>query len=265
MSPRREASAPAGGPSEGRGNRLLDALPARERKRLFRQFEVVETDMKQRLMDPGAPIPFVYFPLTAVISLLTTMEDGVGVEIATVGNEGMVGVQVFLGANRLNPRDLVQDQVPGTALRISARDFMEESRDGKPLRPIVERYVQAYLRQVSQQVACNGLHSVQERCARWILLTHDRVGADEFPLTQEFLSQMLGVRRASVTVAAGALQTAGFIRFRRGRITILDRQGLERSSCECYEIIRQEFDRLLTPRDGAAPVEDRRPVPKPTS
>ena len=113
--------------------------------------------------------------------------------------------QVFLGANRLNSRDLVQDQVPGTALRISARDFMEESRDGKPLRPIVERYVQAYLRQVSQQVACNGLHSVQERCARWILLTHDRVGADEFPLTQEFLSQMLGVRRASVTVAAGAL------------------------------------------------------------
>jgi CRP-like cAMP-binding protein len=234
--------------TDGRGNRLLDALPAPERRRLLQQFHLEEPPMKRQVMEPGEPIGSVYFPLTAVMSLLTKMDDGSGVEIATVGNEGLVGVQVFLGASALNARDLVQVQVPGKVLRIDADVFLNEAQNGNVFRQIVERYVQAYLRQVSQQVACNGLHSVQERCARWILLTHDRVGEDEFPLTQEFLSQMLGVRRASVTVAVGALQSAQFVRFWRGRVTILDRQGLEGASCECYQIIRQEFDRLLAPQ-----------------
>ncbi len=233
--------------TDGRGNRLLEAIPAKERKHLLDLFELESCELKQQLMEPGEPMPTVYFPLTAVVSLLTTMDDGSGVEIATVGNEGMVGVPVFLGAEALNARDLVQVQVPGTVLRIEAAVFLGEASNGNALRGVVERYVQAYLRQVSQQVACNAMHAVVERCARWILLTHDRVGDNEFPLTQEFLSQMLGVRRASVTVAGGALQSAGFVRFRRGRVTILDRVGLEGSSCECYEIIRHEFDRLLAP------------------
>jgi CRP-like cAMP-binding protein len=234
---------------DGRGNRLLEALPARERDRLSGMFEIEDWAMKERLMEAGERIHSVYFPLTAVVSLLTTLDEGEGVEIATVGNEGMIGVPVFLGAETLGTRDLVQTQVPGTALRADAAAFLREAQDGSAFRGIVQRYVQAYLRQVSQQVACNGLHPVVERCARWILLTHDRVGADEFPLTQEFLSQMLGVRRATVTVAAGTLQSARFVRFDRGRIRILDRKGLEGSACECYAVIRNEFDRLLGPRN----------------
>jgi CRP-like cAMP-binding protein len=208
-------------------------------------FVVEDAALKERLLEPGSAIGSVYFPLTAVVSLLTVMDDGSGVEIATVGNEGMVGVPAFLGASTLNDRDMVQVQVPGTVLRLDTSSFLGEASDGRAFRGVIERYVQAFVRQVSQQVACNGLHSVEERCARWILLTHDRVGSDEFPLTQEFLAQMLGVRRASVTVAVGALQRAQFVRFWRGRVTIMDRQGLEASACECYEIIRQEFDRLL--------------------
>jgi CRP-like cAMP-binding protein len=235
-------------PVDGRGNRLLEALPAQERERLSGMFEIEEWAMKERLMEAGERIHSVYFPLTAVVSLLTTMDEGEGVEIATVGNEGMVGVPVFLGAEELGTRDLVQNQVPGTVLRTDVSSFLREAQDGSAFRGVVQLYVQAYLRQVSQQVACNGLHPVVERCARWILLTHDRVGADEFPLTQEFLSQMLGVRRATVTVAAGSLQNARFVRFDRGRIRILDRDGLEESACECYSVIRNEFDRLLGPR-----------------
>jgi CRP-like cAMP-binding protein len=130
-------------------------------------------------------------------------------------------------------------------MRLDTPAFLGEANDGKAFRGVIERYVQAFVRQVSQQVACNGLHSVEERCARWMLLTHDRVGTDEFPLTQEFLAQMLGVRRPSVTVVAGVLQQGGFIRFRRGRINVTDRQGLERVSCGCYHTLREVFDRLL--------------------
>ena len=228
------------------GNRILDALPAGERRRLLGLMERETVEIKQPLMKAGQEIRNVYFPLTAVASFLTLMDDGSGVEIATVGNEGMVGAPLFLGTNSLSERDLAQIQVPGEVLRCDAAVFREEAANGKAFRGAVQRYVQAYLRQVSQQVACNGLHNIEERCSRWILLTHDRVGEQEFPLTQEFLSQMLGVRRASVTVAVGSLQQAGFIRFDRGRVRILDRSGLEQASCECYGVIRQEFDRLMS-------------------
>ena len=230
--------------TERGGNRLLDALPPEEYQRLLGDTTAATFRLKDVLLTPGKPIDTVYFPQGAVISLLTTMDDGSSIEIATIGNEGFVGVPLFLGAQAMAARDLYQVQVPGQAMAMDARAFLAAAgRD--PLRGLVQRYAQALFTQVTQQVACNGLHSVEERCSRWMLLTHDRVGSDDFPLTQEFLAQMLGVRRASVTVAATALQHAGFIRYYRGRVTIINREGLEDASCECYRIIRGEFDRLL--------------------
>ena len=172
------------------------------------------------------------------------MDDGTRVEVATIGNEGIVGIPAFLGAQGMGARDVYQVQVPGQVVAMEAREFLKATRR-EPLRGLVQRYAQALFSQVTQQVACNGLHSVEERCSRWMLLTHDRVGSDEFPLTQEFLAQMLGVRRASVSMAAGILQSAGFIRYSRGQVAIIDREGLENASCDCYRVIRTEFDRLL--------------------
>jgi CRP-like cAMP-binding protein len=228
-----------------RGNRILDALPPKEYERLLPALSPVSLELKRLLLEPGTAIDTVYFPVSAVVSLLTTMDDGSAVEVATIGNEGIVGVPVFLGAQAMGARDYYQVQVPGLVVAMEAGAFLKSTgRD--PLRGLVQRYAQALFSQVTQQVACNGLHSVTERCSRWMLLTHDRVvGSDEFPLTQEFLAQMLGVRRASVTVAAGILHKAGFIRYSQGRISIADRDGLENASCECYRIIRSEFDRLL--------------------
>jgi CRP-like cAMP-binding protein len=226
------------------GNRLLDALPPEEYQQLLGDSTAATFRLKDVLLTPGKAIDTVYFPQGAVISLLTTMDDGSSIEIATIGNEGFVGVPVFLGAQAMGARDFYQVQVPGQMVVMSARAFMVAARRD-PLRGLVQRYAQALFTQVTQQVACNGLHSVEERCSRWMLLTHDRVGSNDFPLTQEFLAQMLGVRRASVTVAAGALQHAGFIHYQRGRVTIINREGLEDASCECYRIMRSEFDRLL--------------------
>ncbi|MGH9182537.1 MAG: Crp/Fnr family transcriptional regulator [Acidimicrobiales bacterium] len=232
-------------PSRATGNRLLDTLPEPDFDRLKPLVTEEWGEIKQVLLEPGARIQTVHFPASAVVSVLTGMDDGSGVEIATIGSEGMVGSPLFLGSAFMPRREWAQVQVPGGILTMDASAFGEEAGREGPFRDIVQRYVQALFSQVSQQVACNGLHSVEERCSRWLLLTHDRVGSDEFPLTQEFLSQMLGVRRASVTVAAGALQRAGFIRYRRGQIALVDREGLEGSSCECYQVIRDEFDRLL--------------------
>jgi CRP-like cAMP-binding protein len=228
----------------GRGNRILDALPRNEYERILPTLSPVSFDLKRLLLEPGKAIDTIYFPVSAVVSLLTTMDDGSSIEIATIGNEGIVGVPVFLGAQVMSARDLYQVQVPGQLLAMEAGAFLKSTRRD-PLRGLAQRYAQALFSQVTQQVACNGLHSVEERCSRWMLLTHDRVGSDEFPLTQEFLAQMLGVRRASVTLAAGMLQNAGFIHYSRGWVTIVDRDGLENASCECYRIIRTEFDRLL--------------------
>jgi CRP-like cAMP-binding protein len=226
------------------GSRLLDGLSPDEYERLIGVSEPSSFGLKHVLLAPGTPIDTIYFPLTAVISLLTTMDDGSSIEIATIGNEGIVGIPVFLGAQSMGARDLYQVQVPGEVIAMDAPAFLAAAQH-EPLQGLVQRYAQALFTQVTQQVACNGLHSVEERCSRWMLLTHDRVGANDFPLTQEFLAQMLGVRRASVTLAAGALQRAGFIRYGRGRVTIVDRVGLENASCECYRIMRTEFDRLL--------------------
>ncbi len=226
-------------------NSLLAALSAADRGRLRPHLKFEKVDLKQVLFNPGKRIEDVYFPATAVVSILTTMDDGTNVELATVGNEGMVGVPLFLGSAFMPEREFSQAQVPGEVCRLDAGLFRDEMAAGGAVHDLMQRYVLAFFSQTSQQVACNGLHSVEERCSRWLLLTHDRVGSDEFPLTHEFLAEMLGVRRASVTVVAGILQKAGFISFQRGRMTVVDREGLEGSSCECYRITRAAFDRVL--------------------
>jgi CRP-like cAMP-binding protein len=227
------------------GNRLLDSLPSDDFEAISGALEEVQLELREPLCESGARIESVYFPVHSVVSLLARVEGSPGVEVATIGNEGLVGVSLSWGAAILNPAEFLQVQVPGAALRMGADDFLAALGNDAGLASVVRRYTQALFSQLSQQVACNGLHSVEERCARWMLLTHDRVDTDEFPLTQEFLAQMLGVRRASVSLVASILQQAGFIRYTRGRVVVLDRAGLENASCQCYQILREVFDRLL--------------------
>ena len=264
------ARTPSTGRSQsGFGNRLLDALPLGDRRRISPLLEREHVQMKQLLYEPGGRVEAMYFPVNSVASILTTLSDGAGVEIATVGNEGMLGSPVVLGSDAMPAREFCQIQVPGAILRMDKQAFAEVLSQNDTFRGVIQLYVQALFTQIAQQVACNALHSVEERCSRWLLLTHDRVHSDSFPLTQEFLAQMLGVRRASVTLAAGALQSAGLIRYRRGQMEIVDRQGLENVSCECYRVLRDEFDRLLghTPgrvqasrKSTKAPSTSRRPL-----
>ncbi len=175
--------------------------------------------------------------------MVTTMEDGSTVEVVTVGNEGIVGLPVFLGTGSMPMEVFIQ--IDGDAVTLPAHLFRDASSNGGALRPLLDRYTQALLSRIAQSGACNRLHPIDQRCARWLLMSHDRVPGDDFSLTQEFLSQMLGVRRASVTTAATILQRAGYIRYRRGRIRIADREGLESASCECYRVIRSEYERLI--------------------
>jgi CRP-like cAMP-binding protein len=224
-------------------NRLLAALPADDYARLARHLETVALPLKQVLYAPDVPIPHVYFPTEGVCSLLQIMADGTAVEVATVGHEGLVGLPVFLGVASTPGQALVQ--VPGAALRLATDIFRREVVCGCPLHALLQRYTQALLVQMAQGLACNHLHPIAARCARWLLQTHDHVRAEEFLLTQEFLAQMLGVRRASVNAAAGALQRAGLIRYARGIITIRDRPGLEAVACECYGIIQAQHDRVF--------------------
>jgi CRP-like cAMP-binding protein len=228
-----------------RSNRLLELLPNGERLRLEASLQRIPIKPHDMLYPPGEPMENVYFPLWGVISLMTPLEDGSAVETAVVGNEGMVGVQAFLGGGSIGNAQAM-GQVLGEALRMNADHFRAEVDAGGKLRQIMFSYSQALFTQISQGVACNGVHSIQDRCARWLLEAHDRAGSDEFVLTQEFLSDMLGVRRPSVTVAARTLQNAGVIRYRRGRITVVDREGLEEASCECYQAIKDEYRRLVS-------------------
>lgn len=224
-------------------NRLLAALPKEEYERLVANMEGVSLKLKQSVYEPNELIEYVYFVKNGVVSLLTVMEDGREVEVATVGNEGMVGLPVFLGSDKIPGKAF--SQVPGDALRMKADVFKDKVTPGSPLHDLLQRYTQALFNLIAQGSACNSLHSVEERMCRWLLMTQDRVGQDEFPLTQEFLSKMLSVRRPTVSMTASILQKAGLICYSRGKITILDREGLEASSCECYGIITAEFDRLV--------------------
>ena len=229
------------------GNRLLAALAVRapaDAAWLASQRESVMLDLGHQIAAAGEPFEHVYFPETAVISVISRMADGAAVEVGTVGNEGMAGVAVFLDAEASANETVAQ--IPGTASRVPAATFVAGADSRPALRRLLNRYTQAYLTQVAQTAACNRLHRIEARCARWLLMTHDRVGgAERFPLTQEYLAIMLGVRRAGVTVAAGALRDAGLIRYSRGAVRVLDRAGLEAAACECYGIVRRHFDRLL--------------------
>jgi CRP-like cAMP-binding protein len=214
--------------------------------------EWVNLELKEVLFNVDVPIAHVYFPENTVVSVLGVMTDGSAVEVATVGREGMTGLPVFLGAQKTMAHALVQ--VPGQALRIEAGAFREQVQRLSGLRDVLNRYTQALFTLLSQGAACNRLHSIEERCARWLLQTRDRVGANEFPLTQQFLSQMLGVRRAGVSEVAAVLQDEGLIRYARGVITITHPAGLEAASCECYAIIKAEFDRLVEGRESPNPM-----------
>ena len=226
------------------GNRILDALPEDEFRPLRRLLEPAELSLREYLYARGEPIEFVHFPVDCVVSLVAEMDDGRAVEVATVGREGMVGLPVFLQAAYTSAHDSFC-QIPGASLRMPAEAFGGLANDGGPLQRLLQRYAQAMFSQVAQSSACNRLHSIEQRCARWLLLTGDRVGKEQFPLTQEFLAQMLGVQRSSVNTVARTLQNDGAIRYSRGLITILDRPALERVSCECYRIISEEFARLI--------------------
>ena len=222
-------------------NRLLVALPRDERDRLLPHLEKVSLSLRDILYEANGPIAHVYFPLSGVVSLV--IEDSVfTLEVGIIGNEGLVGTPVFLGSERSPTRAITQ--IEGEALRLEAKVFQQEMRRG-PLHGLVQRYTQTMINQISQSIVCNHRHSVEKRMCRWLLMSHDRVGADEFPLTHEFLAQMLGVCRPTVTAVAGALQKAGRINYHRGRIAVLDRKGLETASCECYQVVAKELDRLL--------------------
>ncbi|MEH2331826.1 Crp/Fnr family transcriptional regulator [Nostoc sp.] len=224
-------------------NQLLAALPPEEYSRLAPYMEVVSLELRQELYLPNQPIEYVYFLNYGVASMLTVMMDGSAIEVATVGNEGMVGLPVFLGADKIPGECFIQ--VAGSGLRMRADAFKTHVTVDSPLYNLVQRYTQALFNQIAQSAACNRLHSIEQRMCRWLLMTLDRVETDTFSLTQEFLSIMLGVNRSTVSLNASILQKAGLINYSRGQMTILDRLGLEDITCECYLVVRAEFERLL--------------------
>lgn len=228
--------------AENNSNQLLDALPAPARDRWFGSLTPSFLEIKTVLFEPGQVIEHVYFPLNGVISLVTPLDDGAIVEVATVGNEGIVGVPLVLGGS-LAVRAI--SQVAGWVLRMEATAFDECIQAEPAVRNLLNDYLQALFGQVAQAAACNRLHTNEERLSRWLLMSHDRVGVDQFLITHEFLGQMLGSRRATVTLSAGILQAAGLIKYRRGVVSITDRSGLEAVACECYAVIKEELESVL--------------------
>ena len=200
------------------------------------------------LYEANEPIRYVYFPVEGVASLVNTMSDGSSAEVGTVGNEGVVGVPIILG-DTMAPTS-VYIQVPGVGLRMEATALSDALERNSATRLLMLHYVHAFFNQVAQSAACSHFHLIDQRCCRWLLMTHDRVQSDDFLLTQEFLAMMLGVRRTSVTASANRLKGLGLIQYTRGHVKILDRDGLERYSCECYAVSRDEYDRLLGPAGG---------------
>ena len=225
------------------GNCLLSALPREERDRLLPHLQPVSFSLGDVIYESGAQLGYIYFPTTCIVSLINTMENGSTAAMGLAGNDGVVGVALFLGGDT-TPNQAIM-QIAGDALRMNAKVLREEFARGGALQRLLLRYTQALITQISQTAVCNRLHCEEKRLCRWLLLSHDRVKTDELAMTQELLSHMLGGRRESVTVAARRLQDAGLIRYNRGHIKILNRVGLEGVACECYRIVMQEFDRLL--------------------
>ena len=224
-------------------NRLLAALPAELYASVARDIRMIAVEVGEALLENGAPVSDVYFPNSGVYSVTNEMRDGTLVEVSTVGLEGMLGINVFLGDMVAVGRTF--QQVPNGPLpTMSATRFGKLTADQGPFRTAVSHYIQASLVQGMQGTACNALHDIQQRCARWLLQTHDRIGVDEFPMKHEFLAIMLGTTRPHVTKVLGALQRAGAISTRYGKISVIDRKKLERISCECYEVISNQFKRL---------------------
>jgi CRP-like cAMP-binding protein len=224
-------------------NLLLQKLSPADFESLMAKAKVVTLKFRRRLFAQDGVVDVVYFPLECMVSLLVTTGTKPKLELATIGREGVVGAIEIMQEQDAMGINLIQ--IPGLALRIGAEDFLAEVGARPGLLKVIQRHQYALLRQILYAASCNRTHSMEERCARWLLMTHDRAGQDNFPLTQEFLSHMLGVRRATVNVALGMLKRAGFIRFVRGRITVLDRQGLEASSCECYRLINKAYNSAM--------------------
>ncbi|HWG84346.1 MAG TPA: Crp/Fnr family transcriptional regulator [Deinococcales bacterium] len=224
-------------------NRLLAALPSDELQRLLPEMRVVHLDVGQMVFEREQRLRVVHFPLTAILSMVNEDEHGGSVEVGTVGHEGMNGIPVALDAHGMPTTCFCQ--IEGDSITLPADVVRREMVESGAFTRVLHRYTMFFLTMVAQGSACNRLHEVDERCARWLLMTHDRADSDTFRLTQEFLAVMMGVRRASVSVAAAALQKAGFITYRRGEITVLNRAGLEQATCECYGIITREYERLL--------------------
>ena len=221
-------------------NAILAALPADELDRLRRDLDLVDAQIREQVYEPGGAIPEVYFPLGSVFSMVGVADERVLVEVATIGREGMVGLPVFLGA--ASTPHAAFCQVAGPAVKVSAHRLRQVLTDDGALHEALNRYTQAAMVQIAQNVVCNGSHAATQRAARWLLTTRDRVGREEFLLTQEFLAQMLGVRRQTASEIARQLQADGLIRYGRGTITIADGPGLEKVACSCYGIVKAEFD-----------------------
>ena len=235
------------------GNWLLDALPSEVYKRLLNDLVPVVFSLGDVVYEPGGQINHVYFPTTCHVSLLYTMIDGMTAEMGLVGNEGVIGIALFMGGDTTPNRAVVQGA--GNCLKLKAKSMQEEFTRGGEFQHLLLRYTQALITQISQTAVCNRLHSVEQRLCRWLLMTHDRTQSDDLQMTQEFISNMLGVRREGVTHAAHGLQQQGLIKYVRGHIQILDRKGLEECVCECYTVVKEEHDRLLS-------LVDRRRAPR---
>ncbi|MBB5047911.1 CRP-like cAMP-binding protein [Rhodopseudomonas rhenobacensis] len=240
---------------QSRRNRLLEMLPRHDLNQLRPHLHSVVLDYKMPLYEAFEPIHDVYFPLDGVASLVATMADGSAAEIGTIGNEGIVGTPIILG-DTIAPTN-VYVQVPGHALKLKAEVLRQALLESAATRTLMLHYVHAFFNQVAQSAVCNHFHSIEQRCCRWLLMTHDRMHEDHFLLTQEFLAMMLGARRSSVTEAAKRLKQLQLISYVRGHVTILDRAGIERTSCECYAVSKAEYDRLLGTPEGL----DAKPAP----
>ena len=230
-------------PSRELKNHLLAGLPAALQQQWLPQLEAVQMPLGEVLYESGMTLSHVYFPTTSIVSLLYVMEDGASAEIAVVGNEGLVGISLFMGGESTPSRAVVQSA--GQGFRLKARVLKDEFNRAGPVMHLLLRYTQALITQMAQTAVCNRHHSLDQQLCRWLLLSLDRLQGDELVMTQELIANMLGVRREGVTEGALKLQNAGLIRYARGRITVLDRAGLEKRTCECYAVVKREYDRLL--------------------
>ncbi len=224
-------------------NHLLDALPVTEYTRLLPMLELVKMPLGEVLYESGGHLKHVYFPTTSIVSLLYVMENGASAEIAVVGNEGILGISLFMGGETTPSRAVVQSA--GFGYRLKAAQLKEEFSRAGPVMRLLLRYTQALITQMAQTAVCNRHHTVEQQLCRWLLLSLDRLTSNQLTMTQELIANMLGVRREGVTEAAGKLQRAGLIDYSRGHITVIDRPALEKRSCECYMVVKTEFDRLL--------------------